>query len=368
MSEAQQEFQSYDSLGCGNSRGAPRTRSLRVAAISQPFRKHCHFEVATNLPGIKRYRQSSRTCFEGPFGELLRASGSFAVVNPFRFSTKYQDEETGLLYYGYRYYDPRSGRWLTKDPVGDLVFAAAGPDSGRSRIKNEHAHKREGGLYCFVKSSPVNAFDACGLESRLPYECEAATVYIFLKDQQGLEFNAGHLLAQFRAVVAEHEKIYWIVARGGQRPAGSALGLQSTITPGYPCNCFYFLEASVERSDRHGGSATLSAYLDAYGHGRSWKAAADIDAFQWDFDASRDWVPLNWEKRSVGDAWRHFGGFIMAHEIVHAVGVAGHVREENTLMSEPGSWSWLNSNTVPVAKITSRRIKEEILRLKLAMN
>jgi RHS repeat-associated protein len=43
--------------------------------------------------------------------EVLRATGPMAMVNPFRFSTKYQDDETGLLYYGYRYYDPHTGRW-----------------------------------------------------------------------------------------------------------------------------------------------------------------------------------------------------------------------------------------------------------------
>lgn len=42
-----------------------------------------------------------------------------AAGNPFRFSTKYQDEETGLLYYGYRYYDPNRGRWLSRDPIGE---------------------------------------------------------------------------------------------------------------------------------------------------------------------------------------------------------------------------------------------------------
>ena len=35
-----------------------------------------------------------------------------AKANPFRFSTKYQDDETDLLYYGYRYYDASKGRWL----------------------------------------------------------------------------------------------------------------------------------------------------------------------------------------------------------------------------------------------------------------
>jgi uncharacterized protein RhaS with RHS repeats len=34
----------------------------------------------------------------GPFGELIRANGPMAKANPLRFSTKYQDEETGLVY------------------------------------------------------------------------------------------------------------------------------------------------------------------------------------------------------------------------------------------------------------------------------
>jgi RHS repeat-associated protein len=32
-----------------------------------------------------------------------------AKVNPFRFSTKYQDDETDLLYYGHRYYKASTG-------------------------------------------------------------------------------------------------------------------------------------------------------------------------------------------------------------------------------------------------------------------
>jgi len=33
------------------------------------------------------------------FGETLRATGSFAQGNPFRFSSKYTRDETGFLYY-----------------------------------------------------------------------------------------------------------------------------------------------------------------------------------------------------------------------------------------------------------------------------
>jgi RHS repeat-associated protein len=52
----------------------------------------------------------------GPFGEVVRATGAMAKANPFRFSTKYQDDETDLLYYGYRYYVPGFGRWISRDP------------------------------------------------------------------------------------------------------------------------------------------------------------------------------------------------------------------------------------------------------------
>jgi RHS repeat-associated protein len=58
-----------------------------------------------------------QTCFEGPFGEVIRATGPVAKVNPFRFSTKYQDDESDLFYYGYRYYNPGLGRWISRDPI-----------------------------------------------------------------------------------------------------------------------------------------------------------------------------------------------------------------------------------------------------------
>ena len=40
----------------------------------------------------------------GPFGEPRPETGTVAKKNPFRFSTKFTDNETGLLYYGFRYY------------------------------------------------------------------------------------------------------------------------------------------------------------------------------------------------------------------------------------------------------------------------
>ena len=60
-----------------------------------------------------------QTIYEyGPFGEPVRVSGAMAGQNPFRFSTKYTDGETGLLNY-IRPYGPSMGCWLNRDPIGE---------------------------------------------------------------------------------------------------------------------------------------------------------------------------------------------------------------------------------------------------------
>jgi RHS repeat-associated protein len=78
----------------------------------------------------------------GPFGELIRATGPMAFINPFLFSTKYYDWETGLYYYGYRYYNPSTGRWPSRDP-----------------------EQEQGGenLYVIVSNDPVGDVDFLGL-------------------------------------------------------------------------------------------------------------------------------------------------------------------------------------------------------------
>ena len=53
----------------------------------------------------------------GVFAEPIRASGPMAALNPIRYSTKYTGTESGLLYYGYRYYNPSTGRWISRDPL-----------------------------------------------------------------------------------------------------------------------------------------------------------------------------------------------------------------------------------------------------------
>jgi RHS repeat-associated protein len=55
-----------------------------------------------------------------PYGNLTAQTGDYADINPFRFSTKYWDDETGLGYWGYRYYSPKLGRWISRDPIAEV--------------------------------------------------------------------------------------------------------------------------------------------------------------------------------------------------------------------------------------------------------
>ena len=77
-----------------------------------------------------------------PYGNTIRAEGPEASNNPYRFSSKYADDETGLYYFGYRFYNPELGRWLNRDPITE-----------RGGIN----------LYTFAEQSPINRYDILGL-------------------------------------------------------------------------------------------------------------------------------------------------------------------------------------------------------------
>jgi RHS repeat-associated protein len=54
--------------------------------------------------------------------EGIRTPCPRAKANPLRFAINYHDDESNLLYYGYRYYNASTGRWLSRDPVEEIRF------------------------------------------------------------------------------------------------------------------------------------------------------------------------------------------------------------------------------------------------------
>jgi len=99
-----------------------------------------------------------------PFGRLMAATGDPDLNQPLQFSTKSYDDQTGLSYYGYRFYVPSLGRWLTRDPRGEeeginlygFVDSVGKPSFSRTN------------LYTFVDNNPVWEFDPDGLQPRTP--------------------------------------------------------------------------------------------------------------------------------------------------------------------------------------------------------
>jgi RHS repeat-associated protein len=54
-----------------------------------------------------------------PYGESWIDEGSNRHIISHRFTAKELDEETGLYYFGARYLDPQTSRWMSVDPARD---------------------------------------------------------------------------------------------------------------------------------------------------------------------------------------------------------------------------------------------------------
>jgi RHS repeat-associated protein len=52
------------------------------------------------------------------YGKVRTFAGRSLSDCPFRYQGQYQDEETGLYYNRFRYYDPSIGAYLSQDPIG----------------------------------------------------------------------------------------------------------------------------------------------------------------------------------------------------------------------------------------------------------
>jgi RHS repeat-associated protein len=79
------------------------------------------------------------------FNEQGRIIDRSALGNPWRFSSKRIDEESGWIFFGRRHYDPKLGRWTTADPLG----YEGGPN-----------------LYAYVLNAPLTHIDLYGLQGQ----------------------------------------------------------------------------------------------------------------------------------------------------------------------------------------------------------
>src|SRR5260370_28785198 len=90
-----------------------------------------------------------------PFGNTFSSSGTLASANVYRFSSKEIHANTGMYYYGYRFYDPNLQRWINRDPLGEPGFEVM-------RHKWTFVLGDGPNVYRFVQNDSVNHFDSLG--------------------------------------------------------------------------------------------------------------------------------------------------------------------------------------------------------------
>lgn len=96
-----------------------------------------------------------------PFGEVIQDSNP--GWQPFGFTGGHYDQDTGLVRLGARDYDPTSGRWLGKDPIG---MSVGGPN-----------------LYSYTEADPINFIDPTGLYSADDFLADAANFSAGIGDE-----------------------------------------------------------------------------------------------------------------------------------------------------------------------------------------
>lgn len=121
----------------------------------------------------QRDRQVVASYTYGPFGEQIEAKGEKAASNPWRYATKYYDPDTQLYYFGYRYYHPATGSWLSREPLGE---------------------EESMNLYAYCHNDPINKVDVLGLAAIFAFDGtnllakHQSNVRLLLQNYQGEKF------------------------------------------------------------------------------------------------------------------------------------------------------------------------------------
>ena len=128
---------------------------------------------------------------------LLRNATTFGIT-PYLFNAKEFDEETGMYYYGARYYEPRLSLWMSVDPLQEKYLNIS--------------------TYCYAANNPIKFIDsdgrkllfASGTTEAFKQKFRAAIMYLH-------EHNADGIIAQ----IDKSSTIIYITERVGEASAFS---------------------------------------------------------------------------------------------------------------------------------------------------
>ena len=142
--------------------GSPEAAQARALALENNFQDPDAYEKLQFYYHPDHLGSSYITNLDGevvqhieyvPFGEVFIEERNSIWNTPYLFNAKEFDEETGLYYYGARYYDPRLSLWISTDP-----------------LQEKYPYTNS---YCFTSNNPIRFVDPDGHE---PTPAEAARI------------------------------------------------------------------------------------------------------------------------------------------------------------------------------------------------
>ncbi len=116
-----------------------QAKSTRPLAIQKDGTWYAYaWDLTKNICEIFGQHGYIQTTYSySPYGQVI-SDGD--VTQPMQWSSEFCDEELGLTYYNFRYYNPSSGKWLSRD-----------------RVRNPN-------LYSFANNTPTSSIDILGLD------------------------------------------------------------------------------------------------------------------------------------------------------------------------------------------------------------
>ncbi|MSR77347.1 MAG: hypothetical protein EXS63_03865 [Candidatus Omnitrophica bacterium] len=146
-----------------------------------------------------------------PFGghsDTLFQGDDENSTNNFRFAGEQYDPETGLYYLRNRYYDPSTGRFISKDPViGDF---------NSTQSFNP---------YIYVQNNPINAVDPLGLFPGFPDPANPPSGWISIGGGKWRDPKTGEVWSWHPDKGGAHGGDHWDI--GGPKPPKGGKGPQS---------------------------------------------------------------------------------------------------------------------------------------------
>ena len=145
------------------------TQAVCKKPVSRPIETIIPETFTGNSGPVKEY------FIFGEIGELWIEKASTLSQIPYRFTGKERDAETGMYYYGARYLDPKTSRWISADPaMGEYVPQAPVSDQARKYNKNLPGM---GGIFNYVNmhvyhyagNNPVKLIDPDGKQTIVIY-------------------------------------------------------------------------------------------------------------------------------------------------------------------------------------------------------